>query len=517
MKGKVYLVGAGPGDPGLITVKGLECIKHADVLIYDYLASPVLLNYASKNTEIIYVGKKGGDHTLSQDGINSLIAEKANKGFIVTRLKGGDPFIFGRGAEEAEVLIEEGIPFEIVPGVTSAIAAPAYAGIPLTHRKFTATVAFVTGHEDPTKEESNIDWSALAKGIGTIVFLMGVKNLPKITSQLINYGMLSDTPVALVRWGTTPRQFSITGTLENINDRVKSIGLKPPAIIVVGNVVKLRKKMSWFENRPLMGKRIVVTRAREQASDLVKLLSDLGAECLECPTIKVVPPDDWKPLDAAIENISSYDWLVFTSVNGVNYFFERLFAKSKDVRLLSKLNTAVIGPATERRLFNFGLKSDIVPKSYRAESIIEAFGNEDVNGKKILLPRAKEARPILPVELTKMGAAVDEITSYYTKEVPDSADLLLKRLKENTIDLITFTSSSTVKNFKAILPDNIFETQMKDITIACIGPITADTAKNLGFDVHIVANSFTIPGLCEAILDYYNVTTQVDRLKAEDC
>jgi len=466
MKGKVYLVGAGPGDPGLITVKGLECIKQADVLIYDYLASPVLLNYASKNAEIIYVGKKGGDHTLPQDGINSLIAEKANKGFIVTRLKGGDPFIFGRGAEEAEVLIEEGIPFEIVPGVTSAIAAP--------------------GHEDPTKEESNIDWSALAKGIGTIVFLMGVKNLPKITSQLINYGMPSDTPVALVRWGTTPRQFSVTGTLENI-----------------GNVVKLRKTMNWFENRPLMGKRIVVTRAREQASDLVKLLSDFGAECLECPTIKVVPPDDWKLLDAAIENISSYDWLVFTSVNGVNYFFERLFSKGKDARALGKLNTAVIGPATERRLFNFGLKSDIVPKNYRAESIIEAFSNEDVNGKKILLPRAKDARPILPVELTKMGAIVDEITSYYTKKVPDSADLLLKRLKENTIDLITFTSSSTVKNFKAILPDNIFETQMKNITVACIGPITADTAKNLGFDVHIVANSFTIPGLCEAILAYY--------------
>ncbi|MBC2694064.1 MAG: uroporphyrinogen-III C-methyltransferase [Desulfobacteraceae bacterium] len=503
MKGKVYLVGAGPGDPGLITIKGLECIKQADVLIYDYLASPVLLNYASKNAEIIYVGKKGGDHTLSQDKINSLIAEKADKGFIVTRLKGGDPFIFGRGAEEAEVLIEKGIPFEVVPGVTSAIAAPAYAGIPLTHRKFTSTLAFVTGHEDPTKEDSNIDWPALAKGIGTIVFLMGVKNLPKITSQLINYGKPSDTPVALVRWGTTPQQFSVTGTLENINERVKSIGLKPPAIIVVGNVVKLRKTMNWFENRPLMGKKIVVTRAREQASKLVKRLLNLGAECLECPTIKVVPPDDWKPLDAAIENISSYDWLVFTSVNGVDYFFERLFSKGKDTRALGKLKTAVIGPATERRLFKFGLKSDIVPRSYRAESIIEAFSNEDVNGKKILLPRAKEARPILPVELTKMGAAVDEIISYYTKEVSDSADLLLKRLKENTIDLITFTSSSTVKNFKAILPDNIFETKMKDITIACIGPITADTAQNLGFEVHIVANSFTIPGLCEAILDYY--------------
>lgn len=503
MKGKVYLVGAGPGDPGLITVKGLECIKEADVIIYDYLASPTLLNYASKKAEIIYVGKKGGDHTLSQDGINSLITEKAKNGFIVTRLKGGDPFIFGRGAEEAEKLIEEGVSFEVVPGVTSAIAAPAYAGIPLTHRKFTSTVAFVTGHEDPTKEDSNIDWSALAKGIGTIVFLMGVKNLPKITSQLINNGMPSNTPVALVRWGTTPRQFTITGTLETINERVKSIGLKPPAIIVVGNVIKLRKTMNWFETRPLMGKRIVVTRAREQASDLIKLLSDLGADCLECPTIKVVPPDDWKPLDTAIENISSYDWLVFTSVNGVNFFFERLFAKGKDARALGKLNTAAIGPATERRLFNFGLKSDIVPKNYIAESIVEAFKDEDVKGKKILLPRAKDARPILPVELTKMGATVDEIISYYTKEVPDSATLLLKQLKEDAIDLITFTSSSTVKNFKALLPDNIFETQLKDITVACIGPITAETARDLGFDVNIVADSFTIPGLCEAILDYY--------------
>ncbi|MBU4288347.1 MAG: uroporphyrinogen-III synthase, partial [Proteobacteria bacterium] len=338
---------------------------------------------------------------------------------------------------------------------------------------------------------------------GTIVFLMGVKNLPKITSQLINNGMPSNTPVALVRWGTTPRQFTITGTLETINERVKSIGLKPPAIIVVGNVIKLRKTMNWFENRPLMGKRIVVTRAREQASELIKLLSDLGAECLECPTIKVVPPDDWKPLDTAIENISSYDWLVFTSVNGVNFFFERLFAKGKDVRALGKLNTAVIGPATERRLFNFGLKSDIVPKNYIAESIIEAFKDEDVKGKKILLPRAKDARPILPVELTKMGVTVDEIISYYTKEDPDSANLLSKRLKEDTIDLITFTSSSTVKNFKALLPDNIFETKLKDINIACIGPITAETARDLGFNVNIVADSFTIPGLCEAILDYY--------------
>ncbi|MGD8770441.1 MAG: uroporphyrinogen-III C-methyltransferase, partial [Desulfobacterales bacterium] len=396
MKGKVYLVGAGPGDPGLITVKGLECIKNADVLIYDYLASPILLKHAQKHAEILYVGKKGGDHTLSQDEINTLIAEKAQKGLTVTRLKGGDPFIFGRGGEEAEILVKNGIPFEIVPGVTSAIAAPAYAGIPLTHRKFTSTLAFVTGHEDPLKEESSIDWAALAKGIGTLVFLMGVKNLPFITHRLIHHGMDPDTPVALIRWGTTPRQTTVTGTLHTISERAKDAGFKPPAIIVVGHVVKLREMLKWFENRPLMGLRIVVTRAREQASELVERLSDLGAECLECPTITVVPPDDFNPLDTAIQNLSTYEWLVFTSVNGVNFFFNRLYEKNKDVRALRNVNTAVIGPATAKRLFDFGLHSDIVPESYRAESIIKAFGDKDINGKKILLPRAKEARPILP-------------------------------------------------------------------------------------------------------------------------
>ncbi|MEA3427717.1 MAG: uroporphyrinogen-III C-methyltransferase [Thermodesulfobacteriota bacterium] len=502
--GKVYLIGAGPGDPGLITVKGLECIEKADVIIYDYLASPALLNHARENAEIIYVGKKGSIHTLSQDKISNLIVEKANMGLTVTRLKGGDPFIFGRGAEEAEELIRAGISFEVVPGVTSAIAAPAYAGIPLTHRKFTSTLAFVTGHEDPTKEESNIDWTALAKGMGTIVFLMGVKNLPNITEQLISHGMRGDTPVALVQRGTTPRQLTVSGTLDNIVKRVKSAGLKSPAIIIVGAVVKLRETMKWFENRPLSGKKIVVTRAREQASELVKLLSDLGAECLECPAIKVVPPDDWQPLDRAIENLSSYDWLIFTSVNGANFFFERLFKQNMDVRALSNLRTASIGPATAKRMFDFGLKSDIVPKSYIAESVIEAFANEDIKGKRILLPRAKEARPILPVELAKMGAEVDEITAYRTKEVRDNVDLLLSRLEEGTIDLITFTSSSTVKNFHALMPPAKFNDLMKGVTVAAIGPITADTAKTLGFDVHIIAESYTIPGLGDAINQFYN-------------
>lgn len=504
IKGKVYLIGAGPGDPGLITIKGLECIEKADVIIYDYLASPMLLQHAKKNAEILYVGKKGGDHTLSQDKISGLIVEKAKTGLIVARLKGGDPFIFGRGAEEAEELIKAGIFFEVVPGVTSAIAAPAYAGIPLTHRRFTSTLAFVTGHEDPTKEESNIDWAALAKGMGTIVFLMGVKNLPHITDRLAYHGMSHDMPVALVRWGTTHKQMTVTGTLDNIVERVKSAGLKSPAIIIVGEVVKLRETMQWFENRTLSGKSIVVTRAREQASALVKLLSDLGAECLECPTIKVVPPADWKPLDTAIKNLSSYDWLIFTSVNGANFFFERLFKQNRDVRALSNLHTASIGPATANRMFDFGLTSDIVPKSYRAESVIEAFANEDIKGKRILLPRAKEARPILPVELAKMGAEVNEVTAYCTKEVRDNVDLLLSRLQEGTIDLITFTSSSTVTNFHALIPPAKFNDLIRGVTVATIGPITADTAKTLGFDVHIVAESYTIPGLCDAIKQFYN-------------
>ncbi len=503
MNGKVYLVGAGPGDPGLITVKGLECIKLAEVLIYDYLASPELLKYAPKNAEIIYVGKKGGDHTLSQDEINTLILEKAKSGAVVTRLKGGDPFIFGRGGEEAEELVKLKIPFEVVPGVTSAIAAPAYAGIPLTHRDFTSTLAFVTGHEDPTKKQSSIDWNAIVKGIGTIVFFMGVKNLPYIVKQLLKHGMPSDRPIALVRWGTTPKQITVAGTLDTIVERVEKLGLRAPAIIVVGDVVNLRKKMKWFEKRPLMGKKIVVTRARAQSSDLVKILSDLGAERLECPTIKIVPPEDWKPLDVAIESLSTYDWIVFTSVNGVEIFFKRLFALNKDVRALSRIYTAAIGPATSKKLSEFGFKTDIVPESYRAESVVEAFNNINIKGKRILLPRAKEARPILSVELGKMEAEVDEVFVYCTEKVYDHADVLLKQLAEGKIDLITFTSSSTAKNFKALLPDEKFETLMKDVTIASIGPITTDTAKNLGFDVQIEAESFTIPGLCKAICQYY--------------
>jgi len=502
-QGHVYLVGAGPGDPGLINLKGKNCIEIADVLVYDYLASPALLAYAREDAELIYVGKKGGDHTLKQHEINQLLVGKAQSGQIITRLKGGDPFIFGRGGEELEVLVEAGISYEVVPGVTSAVAAPAYAGIPLTHRKFTSTLAFITGHEDPQKSTSNIDWQALATGIGTLVFFMGVKNLPNIVAQLTQHGMSADTLVGLVRWGTTTRQRTVTGTLANIVQRAEAARLRAPAIIVVGDVVGLRDSMQWFENKPLMGKRIVVTRARQQASDLVNALQAAGADCLECPTIQIEPPTDWQPLDHAIDNLGTYDWLVFTSVNGVHFFFKRLFKRGKDVRALHHIRTACIGPVTAERLADFGLSCDILPETYRAESVAAAFQNQDVNAKKILLPRAQEARPVLPETLTALGAEVDEITVYRTQITQENVATLLDGLASQNVDCITFTSSSTVKNFKKLIPESDFPKLLENVKIACIGPITADTTKDLGFNVDVMAETYTIPGLVEALIEYY--------------
>jgi uroporphyrinogen III methyltransferase/synthase len=501
--GKVYLIGAGPGDPGLITVKGQACIQAADVIVYDYLAAPALLAHAAPQAEMIYVGKKGGDHTLPQGGINQLIVEKARQGCVVARLKGGDPYIFGRGGEEAEELVAAGIPFEVVPGVTSAVAGAAYAGIPLTHRDFTSTLAFVTGHEDPTKDSSSIDWKALATGVGTLVFFMGVKNLPLITARLQDNGMPSETPVALIRWGTTPRQRTVTGTLDTIVDSARQAKMKAPAIIVIGKVVDLRERLQWFETRPLFGRTIVVTRARAQASDLVERLTALGARCREYPTIEVLPAEDSTPLDQAIENLSAYDWLIFTSVNGVDTFFDRLFARGKDVRALGQVRTAVIGPATAERLRRQGLRSDIVPASYRAESVIEAFTGMDMVDRRVLLPRAAEARPILPEELRRMGARVDEIAVYHTRPVTTGAVDLIADLENRQIDMVTFTSSSTVRHFNQMLPPERRDQLMAGVQIASIGPITTETAESLGFEVGITAAEYTIPGLCQAIETFF--------------
>lgn len=494
-------MGAGPGDPGLITLNGVACIAKADVVIYDYLASPALLTHARPDAELIYVGKKGGDHTLPQDDINALIVEKAKSGAVVARLKGGDPFIFGRGGEEAEILVAAGVPFEVVPGVTAAIGASAYAGIPLTHREHASDVAFVTGHEDPSKPESGINWKAISTGIGTLVFFMGMKNLPDIAENLMAHGRPADTTVALVRWGTTLRQQTVVATLSTIVEAARAAGITAPAIIIVGNVVRLRETLQWFEKRPLFGRRIGVTRSREQASDLVARLSELGAECFACPTIKIFPPADFAPLDAAIDALSTYHWVVFTSVNGVDAFFRRLFEKGLDARALGHAKTACIGPATAARLRHNGLLTDILPKSYRAESVVEAFSQLAVAGKKVLLPRAREARSVLPVELEKMGARVDEVTAYETRPAETDAAVLIDRLEAKSVDMVTFTSSSTVKNFHQMLPPDRAHALMRGVTVASIGPITSETARTLGYTVQIEAPVFTIDGLVQAILD----------------
>lgn len=504
-KGKVYLVGSGPGDPGLLTLKAKACIENADVVIYDYLANAVFLDYAGKDAELVYVGKEGGRHTMGQNEINRLIVEKAKEGRKVVRLKGGDPFIFGRGGEEAQELVKAGIPFEVVPGVTSAIAVPAYAGIPLTHRDFTATVAFVTGHEDPTKETSNIAWDKIATGIGTLVFLMGVGNLPKIAASLMQHGRSPETPVAVIRAGTVPEQRTVTGTLGTIAEIGQKEKIKPPAIIVVGDVVSLRKDLNWFEQRPLFGKRIVVTRAREQASDFAALLSALGAECVEFPTIEVIPPLSWKGLDRAVGDLEKYHWLVFTSVNGVKHFFDRLDASGQDARSLKGIRVAAIGPKTADAIREKGIKPDLVPEEYRAEAVVEAFREKGVKGLRILLPRAAEAREVLPQELEKMGAAVEVVEAYRTVKPEGSRGGIKAMLEKGEIHMVTFTSSSTVNNFMDMFQEESDQLlkRMENLAVACIGPVTAKTAEERGLSVRIIPSDYTIEALTKAIVDYF--------------
>lgn len=500
-KGIVYLVGAGPGQPKLITVKGLECLRQADAVIYDRLVNPRLLQEVRDGAELICVGKMAGKHPFSQDEINVLLVEKANEGKVIVRLKGGDPFVFGRGGEEAEILAEAGIAFKVVPGVTSAIAALAYAGIPVTHRDYTSTFAVVTGHEDPTKENSDIDWARLSTGIGTLVFLMGVGNLPLIVEQLIKHGRAPQTPVALVRWGTEPRQETVCGTLADIVEKVQKAGLKSPAVIVVGEVVSLREKLRWFDRldrRPLFGKRVLVTRSREQASVLSERLMELGAEPVEFPVIQIVPPDDYSPLDEAIRRLSLYDWIIFTSVNGVKAFIARLKTQGKDIRALAGLKICAIGPATAEELSRYCLNVDYVPEKYVAEAIVEEIG--DVEGQRILLPRSDIAREMLAVGLAKAGAEVDEVVAYRTVLGDPPEEAIKSMLLAGEVDIVTFTSSSTVRNFGTMMEDGDFAEILKGPLVACIGPITARTARELGIKVDVVAEEYDIKGLVKAIV-----------------
>ena len=496
----VYLVGAGPGDPGLITIKGMACIKKADVIIYDHLVNTSLLKEAKNEADIIYVGKKGNKHTMEQEDINRLIVNKAKEDKIVARLKGGDPFVFGRGGEEAVFLKENNIPFEIVPGITAAVATPAYAGIPVTHRSCTSTFGLITGHEDPTKEQSEIDWGKISTGIGTLTFYMGVKNLPNIVEQLIKHGRSKDTPVAVIRWGTTPAQQTVTGTLSNIVEKAKKI--KPPAITIVGEVVKLRDQLNWYETKPLFGKTIIVTRSRDQASEFSEKLISLGANVLEFPTISITNPDNFDPLDKGIKRLESTDWIIFTSVNGVDSFFHRLFNLGGDIRDLKGVKICAIGPATAERIKEFRIRVDCQPPKYVAESVVEVFKKiDDLRGKRILMPRADIARSYLPEELQKLGADVMEVVAYKTVVASNGDAAILESLKDGVVDIVTFTSSSTVRNFVKIVGEDNLATFKEKVKFASIGPITTKTAEEMDIEVSIKADEYTIPGLTKAIVE----------------
>ena len=497
-KGIVYLIGAGPGDPELLTLKGKRCLEEADVIVGDYLADHRLLAFANPKAEYIYVGKMCGHHAMKQEDISRLIAEKGKEGKTVARLKGGDPFVFGRGGEEIQELRKEGVPYEVVPGVTSAIAAPAYAGIPVTHRKVAASFAVITGHEDPTKKESSIHWDKLAGGVDTLIFLMGVHQAGAIAANLMKYGRSADTPAAFVRWGTRPYQETYVTTLGRAGDDVETMHIQPPAVFVVGDVVALREEMRWFDNKPLFGKRVVVTRSRSQASRLTKHLESLGAECIEIPVISIAEPSDgFASLDAGLEKIGDYDWVIFTSQNGVDCFFRRLFAKGLDARALGRAKIACIGPATDLALRPYGVHADCLPEEYKAEELLETLSGKVGPGTKIFLPRAKVAREILADGLRELGAEVDVAEAYCTVCEEESRKRLNELLDEGSVDIITLTSSSTVHNLVAMAPDKL--DAIRKCMLACIGPITAEACGEYGLVPGVVSDVYTIDGLTEAI------------------
>lgn len=497
-KGRVYLVGAGPGALGLVTLRAQQLIKQADVLVYDYLCNPEMLPWARPDAEKIYAGKSGSSHTLTQDEINALLVERAEAGKMVVRLKGGDPYVFGRGGEEAQVLVRAGIAFEVVPGITSAIAAPSYAGIPVTHRDCASTVTFVTGHEDPTKAESAIDWRHLAQLRGTKVFLMGVERLREIARRLVAEGADPATPVALVRWGTTPRQESLEGTLATIADLVEKRGFKAPAITVVGEVVKLRQDLNWYEALPLFGKRMVVTRTRRQASALSKRLGELGADVLEIPTIRIAPVELKVAEIKKLENMSQhFDWLVFTSPNAVDLFFAEYAKLHADIRGLGRIKIAAVGPATAQMLKARHLYADLQPEVYTAEKLAEAFSRNQISGIRFCLPRGNLADPFIANHLREQSGLVEEWTIYHTQpEQDDLTGMRARYLKEGAHGIV-FASSSAVENWHAL------QLQPADGAprpkVISMGPVTSATLRKLGYEIAAEAPVSTLDSLVETI------------------
>jgi len=495
-RGIVYLVGAGPGDPGLLTLRGRALLESADVIFHDYLVHPRLLDWTRDVAEKVYVGKKGGTcNPAYQEQIHRQMIDAARSGKRVVRLKGGDPFIFGRGGEEAEALVAAGVPFEVVPGVTSAIAAPAYAGIPLTHRDHASTVAFVTGHDDPDKQADSIALGKFAAGSDTLVVLMGMGNLAGIVAALQSAGKAASTPIALIQWGTYPRQKTLVGTLGDIVARVAAVQFKPPVVMVVGTVVGLSESLRWFETRPLFGKTIVVTRAKEQAGGLADLLATYGAETTMLPALRIVPVADSGPLDCALDRIDHYDWIIFTSVNGVRFFRRRMEERRIDLRRLHGVRFCAIGPKTASTIESWGIYVDLVPEEFRAEGVLTALEGVGISGRRFLLPRARAAREILPEEIRKRGGSIDVVPVYET-HLPETSGLPENDARE--VDMVTFASPSSVTNYLSIWGDRLHPK-----AVACIGPVTADCATAHGLTVDVIPKTYTIPALADAVVDYF--------------
>jgi uroporphyrinogen III methyltransferase/synthase len=499
--GTVYLVGAGPGDVGLLTLRGAELMARADVVVYDALVNPELLRHAKPQAEIIFGGKRARDHSMSQEELNALLVEKARAGKTVVRLKGGDPYVFGRGAEEAGELARAKIPFEVVPGVSSFVAVPNYAGVPLTHRDLASRITLITGHGDPALEPSSINWADLAQTPGTKVIMMGTERIGEIAKTLIANGTPPETPAALVQWGTLAGQRSVSGTLANIGEVAEQAGIAPPTVAVIGDVVKLRSSLNWFEHRPLFGKRVVVTRSREQAGPLTQKLRDLGAEVLEVPTIKFGPPTRRQDLIDALLELNSYNWLVFTSPNGVTTFFEYFFRQFHDMRDLGGARIAAVGPATAKKLKELHLQVDIMPDEAIGSAVAEAFKEfESIENLKICLLRAEVANRDLPDALEAEGAIVDDIALYQTLPETEDVEGSAASLNEKGADWVLFTSGSTVEHFHARFNLPELRARFPGLRLATIGPETTKVMKALGVNPDVEAKQHTTEGLIAAVL-----------------
>ncbi len=504
MKGKLVLVGAGPGDVGLITCAGLRWIERAEVIVYDYLVNPSLLSWAKPDAELIMTGKHGGGPRVSQSEILRILLAQVQAGRIVVRLKGGDPFLFGRGGEELEAAVRAGIDVEVVPGVSSALAVPAYAGIPLTHREISSSVAIATGYEYPDKPDLVVPWEHLGHHGQTLVLLMTQRQLRMNVERLLLAGRSPDTPVAVIQWGTRARQRTVVGTLANIAQLVEQARLAPPVVAVVGDVVQLRERLAWFERKPLFGRSLVITRPRPEAERLAASFGELGAEAIVFPTIAIAPPESYAHLDAALAQPEDFDWVVFTSANGVRAFMERLCVIKQDVRRWHRARIAAIGSETARVAQTFGLVVDVVAQEFRAESLADSLGAQGVAGKRILLPRAAGARQVLPERLRSLGAQVVEAEAYRSvlPAAPNSF-FVAQALSRGEIDLVIFTSSSTVHHFVQLIRDQQ-GVALERLPAACIGPVTAGTARGYGFDVQVEAKQFTAEALVRAVLEHFS-------------